>query len=76
MANEAAANKNSGVHKWYAVALMRLKEVNKKDKHLNHADDDILQHLKKAVEIDAKDPFAWHFLGKFFNLKIEMFYKC
>lgn len=75
MANEVAASKNSGVHKWYAVALMRLKEVNKKDKYLNHAADDILKHLQKAIEIDAKDPVAWHFLGKFFYLKI-VFYKC
>ena len=60
-----AASRTPALHKWYAIGLMRLKQINSRNKHLASlkVNDEILEHLKKAVELDANDPISWHFLG-------------
>lgn len=61
----------AGAHKWYSVLLMKLQHVDKKHKVLANANEEILEHLQKAVKIDPKDPFAWQFLGIDFIFLIE-----
>ncbi|KAF7637317.1 TPR_REGION domain-containing protein [Meloidogyne graminicola] len=53
----------AGAHKWYAIALIRLKQVDKDNKHLKNADKEIIKHLETAVKLDSKDAFSYHFLG-------------
>ncbi|CAK5072929.1 unnamed protein product [Meloidogyne enterolobii] len=53
----------AGVHKWYAIALILLKQVDKDNKHVKKAGKEIINHLETAVKLDPKDAFSNHFLG-------------
>uniref|UniRef100_A0A915DX51 Uncharacterized protein n=1 Tax=Ditylenchus dipsaci TaxID=166011 RepID=A0A915DX51_9BILA len=52
----------AGAHKWYALALMKLKEVDKKHKLVPKADATIVDHLQQACELGRKTPLLGIFL--------------
>uniref|UniRef100_A0A915MI02 Tetratricopeptide repeat protein n=1 Tax=Meloidogyne javanica TaxID=6303 RepID=A0A915MI02_MELJA len=53
----------AGAHKWYAIALILLKQVDKDNKHVKKAGKEIINHLETAVKLDPNDAFSNHFLG-------------
>jgi len=60
----ALGDNSAGAHKWYAITVAHLLKVEKLPKSsVNELNSEILKHLKKATELDPKDPFAWHLLG-------------
>ncbi|KAL7073511.1 hypothetical protein ACQ4LE_007047 [Meloidogyne hapla] len=64
--NKALQNSSkdiAGAHKWYAIALILLKQVDKDNKHVKKAGKEIIKHLETAVKLDPKDAFTNHFLG-------------
>jgi tetratricopeptide (TPR) repeat protein len=57
------AGGSAGAHKWYAIAMSKLAEVDSKFKKSTKVNDVVADHLQKAVQLDPRDPFAWHLLG-------------
>jgi len=54
---------NAGAHKWYALALGKLVQVDHKLAKAVRADEEMTRHLEKSVKLDPKDAYAWFFLG-------------
>jgi hypothetical protein len=54
---------SAGAHKWYAVALMRLKDIDPGNAHAKKAGREIMEHLEKAVKLDPNDAISTHLLG-------------
>ncbi|TKR61230.1 hypothetical protein L596_028370 [Steinernema carpocapsae] len=52
------AKGSAGAHKWYAIAVTKLAQVDKKA-----CASDAVEHLERATKLAPKDPFAWHLLG-------------
>ena len=61
--NESNAENSAGANKWYAIALLRLSDISKKNKLLAKADQEIPKHLELAIKLDPKDPSAYMELG-------------
>ncbi|CAJ0591396.1 unnamed protein product [Cylicocyclus nassatus] len=49
----------AGAHKWYAIILHRLGELDKKANYY----DEMVEHLEKAVKLDEDDVYSVHLLG-------------
>ncbi|KAK0410130.1 hypothetical protein QR680_004964 [Steinernema hermaphroditum] len=55
----------AGAHKWYAIAVTKLAQLDKKA-----SASDAVEHLDRATKISPKDPYAWHLLGvAYYNQK-------
>ena len=63
LANEGAEG-ISGAHKWYAIALLRLSEVDAAVRKDATNGAKVLDHLQRACKLDGNDPFAWSMLGQ------------
>lgn len=53
----------AGAHKWYAVALMRLREIDPKNPQVKKAQGEILANLEKAAKLDPNDAITAHLIG-------------
>jgi len=49
---------SAGANKWYAIALLRLSEVDYKNKLLANASKEIPHYLELAIAADPKDPYT------------------
>uniref|UniRef100_A0A1I7ZAL5 TPR_REGION domain-containing protein n=1 Tax=Steinernema glaseri TaxID=37863 RepID=A0A1I7ZAL5_9BILA len=59
------AKGSAGAHKWYAIAVTKLAQVDKKA-----SASDAVEHFERATKLAPKDPFAWHLLGvAYYNQK-------
>jgi tetratricopeptide (TPR) repeat protein len=58
---------SAGAHKWYAIIICQLLHAHPKVPKNKIADlkSDVKKHLERATEIDPKDPFTWHLLGRY-----------
>src|SRR4051812_47928189 len=54
----------AGAHKWYALAIGKLAQVDHKLGKVVNAAEEAKKHLERAVQIDPKDAYAWLYLGK------------
>ncbi|KAJ1350094.1 hypothetical protein KIN20_005810 [Parelaphostrongylus tenuis] len=50
---------SAGAHKWYAIALLKLQDLEKKADR----SADIIKHLEMACNLDRRDAYAAHLLG-------------
>jgi len=60
----APAGGSAGAHKWYALALGKLVQVDHKLAKTVKADEEMTHHFERAVKLDPKDAYAWFFLGR------------
>jgi len=65
LAEKALASKGSHAqaHKWLAISLDRLSAADKKTRKNPSVPEKVFNHLKRATELDPRDPFAFHLLG-------------
>jgi hypothetical protein len=57
----------AAIYKWYAIALKRLLEINKKHQLVVNANEQIIQYLELSIKLDPKDPFTYMELGAFYE---------
>ncbi|VDM66793.1 unnamed protein product [Strongylus vulgaris] len=50
----------AGAHKWYAIVLHRLEDLDKKADHYT----EMVKHLEMAAKFDKEDAYTVHLLGK------------
>jgi len=67
--NDSHASNSAGANKWYAISLMRLSNIQPKNKLLANADQEIIKHLESAIALDPKDPFARMELAGYYSKK-------
>jgi len=61
--SQEASKTCAGANKWYAIALLRLSEVDRKNKLLANANREIPYHLELSIKADPKDPYTHTALG-------------
>jgi len=75
--NNPISVQNAGPHKWYAIALARLYALQKKNKLVQNAENEIIFHLEQAAKIDPTDPFTFcelalnHYSNKNYKMAIN-----
>ncbi|EPB71535.1 tetratricopeptide repeat protein [Ancylostoma ceylanicum] len=52
-------NRCAGAHKWYAIILYRLEDVDKKADY----SEEVIKHLEMAADLDKEDAYTAHLLG-------------
>jgi hypothetical protein len=59
-------NSNSAnAHKWYAIALIQLKQAAPRNPHAKNSANKIIEHLEKARQLSPKDALIPELIGWF-----------